>query len=70
MWRLLPLLLGLGIIELLVPWSDVAGLVLNDVAQVELREIPSGARAPAAFRLSLPPENKASIPHDSAPRGS
>ncbi len=70
MWRLLPLLLGLGIIELLVPWSDIAGLVLNDVTRVELREIPRSAPAPAAFRLSLPPENKASIPHDSTPRGS
>jgi len=51
MWHLLPLLLGLALIELLVPWPDVAGLVLNDVAQVQLREIPSGAPAPPAFRL-------------------
>jgi hypothetical protein len=51
MWRLLPLLLGLALVELLVPWPDVAGLVLDDVTRVELREIPSGAPAPAAFRL-------------------
>jgi hypothetical protein len=51
MWRLLPLLLGLALIEMLVPWPDVAGLVLNDVAQVQLRETPSGTPAPAAFRL-------------------
>jgi hypothetical protein len=51
MWRLLPLLLGLALIELLVPWPDVAGLVLNDAAQGEVREIPSGAPAPVAFRL-------------------
>ena len=70
-WHLLPLLLGLACIELLVPWPDVAGLVLDDVARVELREIRGGTPAPAVFRFSLHPENKASIQGGgSTPRGS
>ena len=30
MWRLLPLLAVLGFLEILVPWPDVAALVLSD----------------------------------------
>ncbi len=30
MWRLLPLLAVLGFLEVLVPWPDVAALVLSD----------------------------------------
>ncbi len=30
MWRLVPLLAVLGFLEVLVPWPDVAALVLSD----------------------------------------
>lgn len=30
MWRLIPLLAVLGFLEALVPWPDVAGLVLSN----------------------------------------
>ena len=42
MWRLLPILIGLGFLELLVPWPDVAALVLSNPRQMELHDVANG----------------------------
>jgi hypothetical protein len=41
MWRLLPILAGLGVLGLLVPWGHVAALVLSDASPMELRAHPT-----------------------------
>jgi hypothetical protein len=42
MWRLLPILVGLGFLELLVPWPHVAALVLGGTSPTELHDSTSG----------------------------
>jgi len=55
MWRLLPILIGLGFLELLVPWPDVAALVLSNASQAELHDAASdGSAAGRAEHLQLP----------------
>jgi hypothetical protein len=39
MWRLLPILAVLGCLEVLVPWSDVAALVLSNAPPADPRVI-------------------------------
>jgi hypothetical protein len=38
MWRLLPIVICLGFLELLVPWPDVARLVLSNPSETALRQ--------------------------------
>jgi hypothetical protein len=45
MWRLLPILAILAFLEVLVPWPDVAALVLTNASQTDV--------GPAATRGSL-----------------
>lgn len=40
MWRLIPLLAVLCFLEILVPWPDVAALVLSDTLQPEVGVAP------------------------------
>ena len=40
MWRLIPLLAVLGLLEVLVPWPDVAALVLSNSPPPEMRIAP------------------------------
>ena len=47
MWRLLPLLAVLGFLEVLVPWPDVAALVLSHSSRTELHALPAPVRASA-----------------------
>lgn len=37
MWRLLPILAVLAFLEVLVPWPDVAALVLTNATQADVR---------------------------------
>jgi hypothetical protein len=39
MWRLLPLLAALAFLEVIVPWPDVAALVLGNAHRAEPRVI-------------------------------
>ncbi len=48
MWRLVPLLAVLGFLEVLVPWPDVAALVLSQPSQTELHALPAPMRDSAS----------------------
>jgi hypothetical protein len=47
MWRLVPLLAMLGCLEVLVPWPDVAALVLSQPSRTELHAQASPATGSA-----------------------
>jgi len=47
MWRILPLLAVVGLLEILVPWPEVAALVLSDAAR-------PGAHALSRPQISSP----------------
>ncbi len=50
MWRLVPLLAVLGFLEVLVPWPDVATLVLSKARHVNTPVISLHEVAPVAVR--------------------
>ncbi len=45
MWRLLPILVGLAFVELLVPWPDVAALVLSNAYAPATHDIAAAGLA-------------------------
>ena len=51
MWRLLPILAVLGLFEVLVPWPDVAALVLGNTGRV----IAVHPAQPAEMHRAPPP---------------
>src|ERR1700730_16364776 len=68
MWRLLPILAGLGVLGLLVPWGHVADLVLSEASPMELRAHPTADPPRDGFvitRLSEPSDGALSA--DSGP---
>lgn len=50
MWRLVPLLAVLGFLEVLVPWPDVAALVLSKAHHVDTPAISLHEVAPVVMR--------------------
>lgn len=50
MWRLVPLLAVLGCLEILVPWPDVATLVLSKARHVDTPVISLYEVAPVVMR--------------------
>lgn len=53
MWRLLPIVICLGFLELLVPWPDVAGLVLSNASEPELRQNTRGGFLVHASEMTI-----------------
>lgn len=50
MWRLVPLLVALGCLEVLVPWPDVAEFVLSHADRTEMHAI-SGQTSGSSIEL-------------------
>ena len=62
MWRLVPLLAVLGFLEVLVPWPDVAALVLSEPSRTELHTLPAPVRASAVEAHGDQPQLLVQIP--------
>jgi len=53
MWRLLSIVICLGFLELLVPWPDVAGLVLSNASEPALRQNTRGGSLAQASETTI-----------------
>lgn len=74
MWRLLPLLAVLGFLEILVPWPNVAALVLSDANNANVRAVSPRRVLPnptpgAASAISSELYNRQSADAGSDPTG-
>ncbi|HKF72579.1 MAG TPA: hypothetical protein VKB68_12570 [Stellaceae bacterium] len=56
MWRLLPILAVLGFLEVLVPWPDVAALVLGNGGHADRRATTVHVSLPVEMHRASPPQ--------------